>query len=112
MSSRNNVTLAVLSRITLISYSMACPAERLVSCDATHDFAKAAQDAFYDHHPITIRPDDIWFCIAQGFAAHVNQNTEEPRSRFVAHEGKNLVVKREDFPLGQENPWPKLSRSS
>jgi hypothetical protein len=87
--------------------AMACAAQRLVSCDTTHALVKAAHDAFYDHHPLTIRPDDVWLCIAQGFAAHVNSNVEELRSRFVAHGGKKkLVVEREDFFLGQENPWP------
>jgi Domain of unknown function (DUF4419) len=79
----------------------------LVSCDTTHSFVKAAHDAFYDHHPLTIRPDDVWLCIVQGFAAHINNNVETLRTRFVAHDGKKkLVVERPDFVLGQENPWP------
>jgi len=87
--------------------AMARPAGRLVSCDTVHAFAKAAHDAFYNHLPLTIRPDDVWFCIAQGFATHVGQNSEELRSRFVRHAGKKrLVVERADFLLGCENPWP------
>src|SRR5262245_39193450 len=89
--------------------AMACTAQRLASCDTTHAFAKAAHDAFYGHHPLTIRPDDVWFCIAQGFAAHVNNNVEKLRSSFVMHAGKaKLVVKRQDFVLGQDNPWPEV----
>ncbi|HET9954677.1 MAG TPA: DUF4419 domain-containing protein [Polyangiaceae bacterium] len=87
--------------------AMGCGTQRLVSCDTTHAFVKAAYDAFYRHYPLTIRPDDVWLCIAQGFAAHVNHNAEELRSRFVAHSGKKkLVVERPDFFLGQANPWP------
>src|SRR5262245_45245512 len=71
--------------------AMACPARRLVSCDTMHAFAKAAHDAFYFHHPLTIRPDDVWFCIAQGFAAHVNNNVEKLRSFFVMHAGKKKL---------------------
>jgi Domain of unknown function (DUF4419) len=86
---------------------MACPAHRLVSCDTTHAFVKAVHDAFYDHLPLVIRPDDVWFCIAQGFAAHVRETSEHLRSRFVAHAGKKtLRVERGDFELGRENPWP------
>lgn len=85
----------------------ACDTRRLVCCDTQHAFAKAAHDAFYDHHPLVIRPDDIWFCVVQGFAAHVGQNREALRSRLVAHEGrKKLCVDRPDFVLGRENPWP------
>ena len=87
--------------------AVACSAQRLVSCDTSHAFVKAAHDAFYDHLPLVIRPDDVWFCIVQGFAAHVRENSEKLRSRFVAHAGKKkLVVERADFFLGRENPWP------
>ncbi|MGJ7609523.1 MULTISPECIES: DUF4419 domain-containing protein [unclassified Variovorax] len=89
--------------------AMHCATARLVSCDTQHAFVKAAHDAFYDHHPLLIRPDDIWFCIAQGFAIHVGQNAEALRSRFVSHQGKQtLVVERADFVLGQPNPWPEV----
>ncbi|MCA9551232.1 MAG: DUF4419 domain-containing protein [Myxococcales bacterium] len=80
---------------------------RLVRCDIENVFANAACDAFYGHHPLRIRPDDVWMCIAQGFATHVNQNVEALRHRFVAHSGKlTLSVSRPDFVLGQPNPWP------
>ena len=80
---------------------------RLVRCNDAHPFAQAAHDAFFLHYPLTISPDDIWFCIAQGFAHHVNLHAESLRHHFVAHQGKKkLVVERPDFRLGQSNPWP------
>lgn len=86
-----------------------CDARRLVTCDTHHPLAEAAKLAFYRHHPLVIRPDDVWFCIAQGFAAHVNANTEALRERFVTHAGKaRLLVQRDDFVLGQQNPWPEV----
>ncbi len=79
---------------------------RLVRCDIRNAFAVAAHDAFYDHHPLLIRPDDVWFCVAQGFAIHVREIAEALRARFVEHAGKRkLRVPREDFRLGQPNPW-------
>ena len=84
-----------------------CDAPRLVRCDTRHAFASAAKEAFYGHHPLAIRPDDVWFCIMQGVANHVAQNIEALRSRIVGHEGKKtLVVTRPDFLLSQPNPWP------
>jgi hypothetical protein len=66
-----------------------------------------AHDAFYNHRPIVLSPDAIWFCLAQGFAHHVNHNVERLRKRFVSHEGQlKLIVQRPDFLLGQSNPWP------
>src|SRR5262249_39725078 len=70
-------------------------------------FALAAHEAFYRHHSLTISPDMVWLCLAQGFAHHVAANAEQLRGRFVSHQGKEkLVVTREDFVLGQDNPWP------
>lgn len=82
---------------------------RLVTCKDVHPFAQAAHDAFFLHYPLTISPDDIWFCLAQGFANHVSLNAEALRHRFVQHTGKEkLVVVRNDFVLGQPNPWPEV----
>ena len=79
----------------------------LVICDDLNPFAAAAHRAFFDHRPLVISPDAVWFCIAQGFVQHVAQNAERLRHRFVQHEGKlKLVVERRDFFLGQSNPWP------
>ena len=87
--------------------AMALSDDRLICCKDTHPFAQAAHDAFYEHCPLTITPDDVWFCIAQGFAHHVNLNAEALRKKFVRHKGKlKLVVERPDFILGQPNPWP------
>lgn len=80
---------------------------RLVSCNTMHPLVQMAHDAFYEHRAIVLSPDAIWFCLAQGFAHHVNLNAERLRKRFVRHEGKlKLVVERPDFVLGQLNPWP------
>jgi hypothetical protein len=57
---------AVRSLLAKDALAVHVGAERLVSCTTQHAFAKAAHDAFYDHHPLVIRPDDVWFCIAQG----------------------------------------------
>src|SRR5579883_2961563 len=63
--------------------ALGCATESLVRCDTMHAFASAAHDAFYQHYPLIIRPDDIWFCIAQGFATHLKLNAEALRSRMV-----------------------------
>jgi hypothetical protein len=87
--------------------ALGCATEWLVRCNTMHSFASAAHDAFYQHYPLIIRPDDIWFCIAQGFATHLKLNAEALRSRMVGHAGKKkLTVVRTDFVLGQNNPWP------
>ena len=82
---------------------------RLVACTDVSPLVQMAHDAFYEHRPIALSPDVVWFTIAQGFATHVNLNAEALRHRFVRHEGKQrLVVMRPDFQLGQANPWPEM----
>lgn len=79
----------------------------LVDASDANAFGQAAHDAFFEHYPLRLTPDSVWFCIAQGFAHHVALNAESLRKRFVRHEGKKtLVVERADFSLGRPNPWP------
>ena len=72
-----------------------------------HAFIAAMQLAFDRHYPVTITPDAIWVCLAQGFANHVNQNSERLREKFVSHEGKKtLKVSADTFRLWSgDNDW-------
>lgn len=104
-----DVDASVRSLLSKRAEAVHCDARRLVACDTHHPLGAAAKLAFYQHHPLVLRPDDVWFCIAQGFAAHVNLHAEALRDRFVRHAGKlRLLVEREDFVLGQPNPWPEV----
>jgi hypothetical protein len=83
--------------------------EPLVICDGAHALVSAARTAFYDHYPLVLTPDAVWFCLAQGFAHHVSLNAERLRQRFVRSSTKTkLLVERPDFYLGRENPWPEV----
>ena len=80
----------------------------LVSDIRFHPVVAAIHSAFADHRPLMLSPDVIWLLIAQGFAHHVNANTEELRPRLVAHAGKVTIdVRRDDFIKGSpNNAWP------
>ncbi|MEK7953072.1 DUF4419 domain-containing protein [Luteolibacter soli] len=79
----------------------------LVEDAGVNGFVAAAHYAFMDHHPLVLSPDDVWLCIAQGFALHVDQHAEDLRKRLVAHEGKvEIVVLRDEFIKGSpDNDW-------
>ncbi|HWO26998.1 MAG TPA: DUF4419 domain-containing protein [Kofleriaceae bacterium] len=68
---------------------------------------QAVHTAFAQHYPLVLSPDDVWLCLAQGFAMHVDANAEALRSRFVRHEGKlELQLRRDDFRRGSpDNDW-------
>jgi hypothetical protein len=47
--------------------------------------------AHNEHWPLSISPDAVWLCIAQGFATFVLDNAEALRSQFVSFEGKQYL---------------------
>lgn len=73
-----------------------------------HPLVHAAHVAFDEHLPLVLSPDDVWLCIAQAFAHHVDENAEALRKHFVQHEGKaQIVVIRDGFRKGSpDNDWP------
>jgi hypothetical protein len=75
-----------------------------------HPFVSAVHAAFCDHRPLVLSPDMFWLLVGQGFARHVNNNSDYLRSRFVKHDGKKIIsVRRDDFFKGSpENPWSEV----
>jgi hypothetical protein len=75
--------------------------------EPAHPLIEAVHTAFADHYPLALSPDDVWLCLAQGFALHVEANAEALRSRFVRHEGQlTLTVIRDRFVMGSpDNDW-------
>ena len=73
-----------------------------VNCWPTQNsFVEAVHTAYQSHYPLTLSPDIIWKCVAQGFAIHVNKNAEKLRHMFVAHEGKKkLEIQMDHFTKG------------
>ena len=74
---------------------------------SSHPLIDAVHVAFAEHYPLTLSPDDVWLCIAQGFALHVEANAEALRSRLVRHQGKlEIGVRRDEFVKGSpDNDW-------
>jgi hypothetical protein len=83
------------------------PGQDLVFCNGLHPLAAAAACAFYDHRPLVLSPDVVWFCLLQGLAHHLSLNAGAQGDRLVPRQGENaLRVVRTDFVLGRQNPWP------
>ena len=89
------------------SYSTTCT--NMVS-SWFNPFLGAIHYSFASHRPIRISPDHIWLVLAQGFSAHINNNSDELKDKFVSHMGKlTLSVRRDDFTKGKmENPWEEV----
>lgn len=102
------IRLEQAMRSQLESRFEACAANlgHLVKTDA-NPFVGAAHLAFAEHYPLTLSPDDVWLCIAQGFAAHVDLHAENLRHHFVQHEGQaEITVIRDNFVKGSPtNDW-------
>ena len=48
-------------------------------------------EAYLNHYPIRIKPDDIWLLIVQAFSHHVDINSQELREYFVNFNGKKTL---------------------
>lgn len=72
-----------------------------------HPFFNGMYQAYADHRPFVLSPDMIWLLISQGFARHVNNNSEELRKYFVDFDGKiTLIVKTDNIRLDNpRSPW-------
>ena len=75
-----------------------------------HSFFNGMYQAYSDHRPFVLSPDMIWLLISQGFARHVNANSESLRHHFVDFSGKtSLVVVTEEITLDNpQSPWEKI----
>jgi hypothetical protein len=87
----------------------ACNLPGLIQSRA-HGFVEAVYLAFYWHYPLVLSPDDVWLCLAQGFATHVKLHAEALRRRFVSHDDRlTISVRRDDFVKGSpSNDWPAM----
>ncbi|MGL1903247.1 MAG: DUF4419 domain-containing protein [Fibrobacterales bacterium] len=72
-----------------------------------HAFMEALRRAYANHYNFVISPDMIWLLISQGFATHINENSEDLRSQFVDFDGKKkLNIRRDSFSKGSlYNDW-------
>ncbi|MDB5156253.1 MAG: hypothetical protein JWR50_960 [Mucilaginibacter sp.] len=76
----------------------------------THSFFNGMYHAYAEHRPFTLSPDMIWLIICQGFAEHVNNNSESLRNMFVDFTGKTtLIVQNNKIRLDDPNsPWQEV----
>ena len=65
----------------------------------TNSFYKGLINAYASHRAVILSPDVIWLLISQGFAAHVNLNSDELRDKIVYHQGKKTleVISNQDL---------------
>lgn len=76
-------------------------------------FVRAIHHAFELHCPLVLSPDDVWVVIAQGFAYHVNANSDQLRHLFVNPVGEEALqdkiyieIVRNNFVKGSpKNDW-------
>jgi hypothetical protein len=75
-----------------------------------HSFFQGMYMAYSDHRPFVLSPDMVWLLISQGFAQHVNNNSEQLRHYFVSYSGKTtLTVRNDNIKLNDPNsPWEKV----
>lgn len=74
----------------------------------THSFLYGMYEAYCHHRPFILSPDMIWLLISQGFAHHVNFNSEKLRTFFVDFkQKKSLSIQANDLLHNPEN-WENI----
>lgn len=67
----------------------------------------ATYNAFAEHQPLCLGPDEVWLTICQAAAKHIEKFPEEVRKSLVTFEGKQLLVVRADHLTrgGEASQW-------
>lgn len=74
-----------------------------------NSFFNGMYQAYAEHRPFVLSPDMIWLLISQGFARHVNANSEKLRKHFVEFSGKlTLMVESETDLLTDSVEWEEI----
>ena len=74
-----------------------------------NSFFYGMYQAYADHRPFVLSPDMIWLLINQGFARHVNANSEKLRKHFVDFSGQlKLEVRSEHDLLRDTANWDEI----
>lgn len=75
-----------------------------------HSFFEGMYQAYSNHRPFVLSPDMVWLLISQGFAQHINTNSEELRKYFVNFDGKEtLIVENNSIDLkNPQSPWEEV----
>lgn len=72
-------------------------------------FVQCVYDAYAQHRPLSISPDDVWLLIAQGFSIHANEHMEVLEEKlFVADKPDTLVVRNDSLGKSGARGWQQL----
>ncbi|MCF8296768.1 MAG: DUF4419 domain-containing protein [Saprospiraceae bacterium] len=73
-----------------------------------NSFIAALHFGFDNHRPVVISPDIIWLTILQGFAIHINQNSDSLRNNITKLPANKMIIVRDDTLIkGKiDNNWP------
>lgn len=72
-----------------------------------NSFVWTALEAFSEHSPFAISPDDVWLLVIQAVSKHISLNPEDCRKALVDWDGKKTIqVVNDDFYKGSpDNDW-------
>lgn len=74
-----------------------------------HSFFNGMYQAYADHRPFVLSPDMIWLLISQGFARHINADSEQFRDHFVDFDEKISLVVSDNVSLdSSSDEWEKI----
>jgi hypothetical protein len=103
----NSIVFQTDHNLEACGYNTTLPFIKPFEHGPLNGFIGAVHAAFDNHYPLELSPDDIWACIAQGFALHINNDPEKYRAQFVKHNGKIELRNFNTYTKGsKDNDWP------
>jgi len=88
------------------------PTQNLLTADKDQHFLLTTINmAFNKHSPLTLSPDDFLLPLVQAAAVFIDEKLTNKIPVLNITPGKEkvkLIVRRDDFALGQENPWHEI----
>ena len=60
-----------------------------------HPFIMCCSEAYSNHHPLILSPDDVWLLIAQGVAKHVELNSDTLRDTFISNQSESNLKQQQ-----------------
>jgi len=76
-----------------------------------HVLLSTIDAAFNQHRPLALTPDDFFLPLVQAAALYIDEKLEQKQPVIGIQPGSEkvkLVVRRDDFALGQQNPWHEI----
>ena len=78
-----------------------------ITITRNNSFFHGMREAYANHRPVVLSPDIIWTLISQGFANHINNNSEKYKDLLIKSSAEKTIVANIGTDLANTD-WPEV----